>query len=121
MKAALDELLEGLDIQNPEWTPPPAGAIVFTLLCEKAPADQNETLIKIVLQTICSGLPDLILSAMFVSIAKGTLWADKSFALPEQGPGGEIFIRCLTDPRFSKEGAWIGGPPHETKASPEMN
>jgi hypothetical protein len=121
MKAAIDELLDGLDIKDPKWKPPAMGAFVFTFLCEKAPAEQNEALVQTILQTLCSGVPDLLLSAMFVSIAKGTLWADNSFYDETQSSDGEMVLRFPKDPRFSKEGAWIGGPPRETKASPELN
>ncbi len=121
MKAAIDELLDSLDIENPKWKPPAMGAFMFTFLCEKAPADQNAALVQTILQTLCSGVPDLLLSAMFVSIAKGTLWADNSFYDESASSSGKIVFHFPKDPRFSKDGAWIGGPPRETKAKPELN
>jgi len=121
MQAAIDELLDGLEIEEPAWVPPAIGVFILAHLCEKAPEEQRDALINAVLTTLCSGMPDLCLSCVFVSIANGTLRADPALAALGIESVDEHNIRFHEDPCFSQEGVWIGGPPVETQGNPELN
>jgi hypothetical protein len=122
MQVAIDEMLDGLEIEDPAWVPSAIGTFVFVHLCEKAPEEQKDALVKAVLTSLCSGIPDIVLSTCFVSISKGTLWADaKAFAASGILTDGNLNLQFPSDPNFSKDGEWIGGFPVETKANPELN
>lgn len=120
-QGAIAELLDGLEIGDPAWVPSAIGTFVFVHLCEKAPEEQKDALVKAVLTSLCSGMPDLCLSCIFVSIRDGTLWADPALAVLGADSVEEHNLRFANDPNFSKDGEWIGGFPVETKANPELN
>ena len=121
MQAAIDEMLDGLEIGDPAWVPSAIGTFVFVHLCEKAPEEQKDALVKAVLTSLCSGMPDLCLSCIFVSIRDGTLWADPALAVLGADSVEEHNLRFANDPNFSQDGEWIGGFPVETKSNPELN
>ena len=121
MQVAINELLDGLEIETVDWVPSAMGTFMLTFLCEKAPEEQKDALVKAVLTSLCAGLPDLVLSCIFVSISAGTLWADPALAALGAESVDEHNLRFSNDPHFSQDGAWIGCPPTETKPNSLMN
>jgi hypothetical protein len=121
MQVAINELLDGLEIETTDWVPSAMGTFMLAFLCEKAPEEQKDALVKAVLTSLCAGVPDLVLSCLFVSIAAGTLWADPALAALGAESADEHNLRFANDPNFSQDGAWIGGMPVETKVNPELN